>query len=95
MCQALWVRPKGGIRGGFLLSLMGSAQRQLHDTEGQSELQLHTAINDLGVLLSKLKEGSIKPEKRQKRLIRLIEGPEWLFSLAKEDASKVFLDRSL
>lgn len=61
LCQALWVRPKGGISGGLVLSnwsLLGCAQKQLHGTEVQNELQLHLAIDDLGFPLSKLKEDS-------------------------------------
>lgn len=82
-----------GITGGLLLSdwsLTGCAQRQLCDTEVQSELELelHIAIDDLGFLLSKLKEGSVKPEKMQERLIRLIKGPGGFFNLEKYDCKQ-------
>lgn len=65
-----------------------AAQRQLRDTEVQSEMQLDIAIDDLGFLLSKLKEDSVKPEKMQKKLIRLIEGLGSLFSLGKYDCKQ-------
>ena len=47
-------------------SLKGYGQRQLHNTEAQTELKLHTAIDDHGFLLTNLKEDSVKLEKLQK-----------------------------
>lgn len=91
LCQALQVRPQGAISGGLLLSnwsLLGCAQRQLHDTEVQSELHLCGARDNFVFLLRNLKEVSVKPEKMQKRLIRLIKGTEWLFSLGKYDCKE-------
>lgn len=73
------VRPQRGTSGGLVLSnwsLMGCAERQLHNTEVQTESRLYTAIDDHRFLLTNFKEDSIKLEKVQKRLMRLIEGME-------------------
>jgi len=55
---------------------MGCVERQLHNTEVQTESRLYTEIDDHGFLLTNLKEVSIKLEKMQKRLIRLIKSTE-------------------
>lgn len=95
--QALLVRPQSGISGGPDLSnwsVAGYSQRQLHNTEVQTECRLYTAIDDHGFLLTDFKEDSIKLEKMVKRLVRLIEGTEHLFSFGKMTAGKGF-DRGL